>query len=186
MTIPPSEQPQNVQNNNQHQNVYVSPTASYGTPVFDRRPTVGLGGAIKNNFKYLFHFSGRASRSEFWWVYGIVNVLAIALIVASIIITESHISTLSATSTRHEFSDEVEKSAAMAMMLCVASWLLVSILSALLTVAVSWRRLQDAGFHGALWLLSLVGLGIVPFIMYFFPSSPNGLKYDKPQDKNRP
>lgn len=63
---------------------------------------------------------------------------------------------------------------------------LVSLLTWLATLAVSWRRLQDAGFHGAFWLLSLNGLSIVPFVMYFFPSSPNGLKYDKPQDKNRP
>jgi uncharacterized membrane protein YhaH (DUF805 family) len=38
--------------------------------------------------------------------------------------------------------------------------------------AVMARRLHDMGQTGAWLLLSLIGLGIVPFIMAFFESQP--------------
>ena len=64
------------------------------------------------------------------------------------------------------------------MFLVIAVMAVVSLAIVLPTYAVMWRRLQDANFHGAFTLLSLVGLGIVPLVMCALPSSPEGVRFD--------
>ncbi|WP_237223721.1 DUF805 domain-containing protein [Rothia nasisuis] len=163
------------------------------------RPAVGFSQALKNNFKYLFHFSGRASRSEFWWVYGtfylvtLVMAIILSFAIASRVsevarFNEASTQYVTGEITRAEYEALAESSTEPAygvivLLILLGLWGLITLVC---TIAVSWRRLQDAGFHGAFYLLTLVALGIVPFVMYFFPSSPKGYQYDKPADIGRP
>lgn len=138
-----------------------------------------FGQAIKRFFQGYVQFSGRASRSEFWWAMlftGLVSLVAqipfwiayVQLIVRTIELQERGV-TASA--------DQVAGPLG-AMLGWLALLLVVGLALLLPTYAAMWRRLQDANFHGAFALLSIVGFGIVPLIMCIFPSNPAGVQYD--------
>jgi uncharacterized membrane protein YhaH (DUF805 family) len=47
------------------------------------------------------------------------------------------------------------------------------------SLAVSWRRLHDAGFSGLFYLLTLTSIGsIVVLVMQIMPSKPEGQRFD--------
>lgn len=48
------------------------------------------------------------------------------------------------------------------------------------TIAVSIRRLHDAGYTGWFYLFNIVGLGIVTLILCAMPTSPNAAQYGPP------
>lgn len=161
------------------------------------RPHVGVGGAFSRWAKNLVHFSGRASRSEFWWVYG--GFMIISGILSSIfgVFTAGIATKMEAAQRAYENSAQTTENynklndynteLASQMLIWMLLIGLFSFVLLLLMLSLYWRRLQDAGFHGAISLLVLTGFGaIVPFVMAFFPSSPKGCKYDKPADANRP
>lgn len=184
--------PYNAQNPNSY-----SAANTYGgaSDVCAPRPSVSLGGAFSRWAKNLFHFSGRASRSEFWWVYG--GFIVVSTILGGIFgaVMGGLISKVDAAQTAYDnsaqtmenynklqdYNDQIFGQ--------VLIWLLVlgilSLIIVILLLSVYWRRLQDAGFHGALALLCFI-IPIVPFILAFFPSSEKGCKYDKPIDAQRP
>lgn len=157
------------------------PTFSEG----QRRPQVSFKQALTLNKKYLWHFSGRASRSEFWWAYLLWGGIVPALSGLVYFLLLFFITLLAATTTDTNVGGNV---AGVLLLTGLAMLLLFAglILSLIFTLSVGWRRLQDAGFPGALWLLTFVGAGIVPMVMCIFESSPKGLQYDKPEDLNRP
>jgi len=138
-----------------------------------------FGQAIKRFFQGYVKFSGRASRSEFWWamLFGFLVSLVVQipfwiayvqLIVRTLELQERGMSAS---------ADEV--AGPLGALLGWAALLLVVSLALLLpTYAAMWRRLQDANFHGAFALLSIVGFGIVPLILCIFPSNPAGVQYD--------
>ncbi|WP_237233243.1 DUF805 domain-containing protein [Rothia nasisuis] len=170
------------QNPNPAQGNYGAP-GFYGLPTGYRRPSVGMVQALKLNKKYLWHFSGRASRSEFWWAYLVWTVgTSLVVLVAYLVWVIAMFVVFSRTENSQDTSTFFVVGAVLFLLLGVA----LTILSIIFTLSVCWRRLQDAGFPGALWFLNLVGLGIVPFIMCMLDSSPDGLRYDKPEDVNRP
>lgn len=141
------------------------------------RPKVGFGTAIRNSFKYIFHFSGRASRTEYWWVFLLwailFTVVGLGMFVALLVGAGASSST----------AEDVGFSIFFVLYL---SLFLLGLLQTVHMLALTWRRLQDAGYPGALSILMFVGIGIVPFVMSFFPSSPDGYQYDRPADYNRP
>lgn len=159
------------------------------------RPQVSLGGALSRWTKNLFHFSGRASRSEFWWVYGAVAVIGtvlgtifmIPMVSISMKLTEAQNACDAAGcygANLAKYTDYENQMIGQVLLwfllLCLLSLVLVFML-----LSVAWRRIQDAGYHGALALLYFV-IPIVPFVMAFMPSSEKGCKYDKPIDAQRP
>lgn len=163
------------------------------------RPQVGIGGAFKNWFKYMFHFSGRASRSEFWWVYGPLTALySIALTIGSLnifAVLASYGQVLKeydalpdgaakydAWLSLREYRSDVDSHILVVVLILLALGVLYSIS----LLALTWRRMQDAGFPGFLALFNFVSLNIIPFVLSFFPSSPKGLKFDKEKDYSRP
>lgn len=147
------------------------------------RPHVGYIQAHRNWFKYMFHFSGRASRSEYWWVQltffaitTVLTALALVTMMTGVISTDPSTGQLTETGTI----------AAVAGFGIYVILLILGLVFAIAGLGLSWRRMQDAGFPGALCLLSFIGLGIVPFIFSLLPSKPAGYQYDRPEDFNRP
>lgn len=145
------------------------------------RPSVSFKQALGNNRKYLWHFSGRASRSEFWKAWGLWAIVCLVPLFLGYIgwilivfnITSENNSNFPTYILTYFF--------------CYAALVLILGLTfTLMTLSLGWRRLQDAGFPGALWLLTFIGAGIVPLVMCMMPASPNGINYDNPQDLNRP
>ena len=100
---------------------------------------IGFGGAVRRGFVKYARFSGRASRSEYWWwvLFTFLVFLALGLFYFGVIVP---------------------------------------------TLAVTVRRLHDAGFSGWLVLLTLIPwLGsLVLLVFALMPSSPNGVRYDPP------
>jgi uncharacterized membrane protein YhaH (DUF805 family) len=123
-----------------------------------------LPAAVKRFFKKYATFSGRASRSEFWW-WALVS-FAVS-IVLNIISGPTATSALDSTPTLGIGT------------ILGAIWGLATIVPSLALVV---RRLHDGGFSGLLALLLLVPFAgaVAVFVLTILPSKPEGQKYDQP------
>lgn len=141
-----------------------------------------FGIAVKRYFRGYVGFSGRASRSEYWWTF--LFTFLVGLVVGAPYIVAW--SMFAAQVFAGDDLDGLAPGASLAstgalMAACLVLLLLVNLALLLPSLAVMWRRLQDANFHGAFSLFALAGLGIVPLIMCFFESNPEGIRFDRPQ-----
>jgi uncharacterized membrane protein YhaH (DUF805 family) len=120
--------------------------------------------AVKRFFKKYATFSGRASRSEFWW-WALVS-FAVS-VVLNIITGATATSTLDSTPTL-----------GIGTILGVI-WGLATLVPSLALVV---RRLHDGGFSGLLALLLLVPFAgaVAVLVLTILPSKPEGQKYDQP------
>lgn len=128
----------------------------------------GFGQAIKRFFKKYATFSGRASRSEYWWVQlfnaiigGVLYAISMAMMVGSIDTTTGELT-----------------SAAFAVPMFILG--LYGLAVIVPTIAITVRRLHDANFSGLLYLLVLVpGIGgLVILVLTVMPSVPEAARYD--------
>jgi uncharacterized membrane protein YhaH (DUF805 family) len=124
--------------------------------------------AIGRFFKKYATFTGRASRSEFWWVALFVTLVYVIGAIA--------FGTLS-NATKDPNSTAPGAGAAFAGV-PLAIFFLATIVPA---IALHVRRLHDANFSGLLYLIVLVPQigGIVLLILAAIPSNPAGVQYDR-------
>ncbi|SDS03153.1 DUF805 domain-containing protein [Agrococcus carbonis] len=155
----------------------VGPPLPVGQPLYG----ASFGQAVQRFFRGYVTFSGRASRSEYWWAYLFV---ALVSLVAQIPFWIAWFGFMREAMALEASSPVIEPDpdavlAAMGPMLGWLGVMLVITLAIFLPyLAVQWRRLQDANFHGAFALLNIISLGIVPLVMSFFPSHPAGVRFD--------
>ncbi|MGH3339186.1 MAG: DUF805 domain-containing protein, partial [Propionibacteriaceae bacterium] len=128
---------------------------------------IGFVDAVKRGFKKYATFKGRASRSEYWWwtLFTFVTYLVLGLLTYFVGTATSR--------------DGGRTPGALAIPLIIL--LTVFFLGILLpTLALTVRRLHDAGYSGLLALLLLLPyLGsLIILIFALLPSSPAGAKYD--------
>lgn len=148
-----------------------------GQPYFG----VGFGRAFKRFWRGYVIFKGRASRAEYWWAFLwlqiIMFILAFVYVIGAIVTMLVQFSD----PTNLTSSAVNDPGFALWTSLSILGWaapmFLFSLASMLPMYAMTWRRLQDAGFHGALALLGIIGLSIVPVIMCIFPTSQDAAKY---------
>ncbi|WP_348787691.1 DUF805 domain-containing protein [Leifsonia sp. NPDC080035] len=113
-------------------------------------------------------FSGRASRSEYWWwvlFSAIVGIAIEALYVPSLLLRPR--------------GGGFHLDAGIVVAAIVASiWGLATIVP---TLALVWRRLHDANFSGAFWLFAFVPLvgWIVVLVLTLLPPNPAGVRFDR-------
>lgn len=156
--------------------VSITSTVPVGQPLYG----ASFGQAVKRFFKGYVKFSGRASRSEFWWAMLFTFLISLVVqipfwIVWSIVMVRA----TSSSGAGFDAAAEQEMLGLSGIMLLVIGvMVLLSLAIVLPTYAVMWRRLQDANFHGAFTLLSFAGLGIVPLVMCALPSNPLGVRFD--------
>lgn len=154
------------------------------------RPLYGasFGVAIKRFFKNYANFSGRASRSEFWWAQLFLVLIGIIPTILLIIGLGGAIGAI--------LSAEMGSNAGIVtgggtIVLAVIGGILYGIFTLatiIPTIAISWRRLHDANLPGTFWLLNLAS--IVPFLNYIgwlasvafivltiLPSKPEGRRF---------
>ena len=105
---------------------------------------VGFGEAIAEGFRNILTFSGRASRSAFWWFA--LGAIIIDIVVA-IIGRAAHV---------------------------VVIQYVVEIIVALVSLSLSVRRLHDTNRSGWWWLIGLIPIigGIVLLVFYCLPGTP--------------
>lgn len=119
--------------------------------------------AVKRFFKKYATFSGRASRSEFWWW----ALVSFAVSTVFNIISGATASSLDSAPTL-----------GIGAILGVV-WGLATLVPSL---ALLVRRLHDGGFSGLLALLLLVPFAgaVAVLVLAILPSKPEGQKYDQP------
>ncbi|MGO4254523.1 DUF805 domain-containing protein [Paenarthrobacter sp. TAF1] len=130
----------------------------YGAPI---------GAAVKRFFKKYAAFSGRASRSEYWWVALVLGVVGFVLQLLTGILGAAGATTTSS-------GTIPGPGAAVGLILILVFYLAVLIPSLALLV----RRLHDANLSG--WLALLVVVPIVVFVLSLLPSNPAGQRFDQP------
>lgn len=176
------------------------------TPADLTRPLYGasFGAAIKRFFKNYARFSGRASRSEYWWVVLFVCMLAVVPYFVTVISVIPFL-----------WAEPESQEARVAGFLFFTGSALLSIGALALIVpalALGWRRLHDANLPGVLsalilmpwfamtvfgWLsqissddtlsvtrplfIILIFTWIVPVVLAFLPPKPEGRRFDRPR-----
>ncbi len=156
------------------------------------RPLYGasFGQAIRRFLKNYAGFSGRASRSEYWWTV-LFSFLASLIPLAFYIAGAVMLASASAASSAYNdgFGDEFGSSSSAPAaglgitILIVGVILLLAVGLGLLvpTIAVTWRRFHDANFAGPFYFLSFIPYvgGLVVLVFMFLPSSPLGRRFDR-------
>lgn len=121
--------------------------------------------AVQRFFKKYATFSGRASRSEYWWW----TLVAVAVGIVLNIITGATTTTSSLDSTPAFGFGSI----------LLIVWGLATIVPSLALVV---RRLHDGNFSGWLALLLLVPFlgALAVLVLMILPSNPAGQRYDRP------
>lgn len=125
--------------------------------------------AAKRFFTKYATFSGRASRSEYWW--WTLAAVAVSIVLNIIIGMGTTTSSLSSTP---DFGP-----AAIFGYVLLGIWGLATLVPSL---ALSVRRLHDGNFSGWLLLLLLIPfLGAIAVLVFMIlPSNPAGQRFDRP------
>ena len=112
--------------------------------------------AWRRFFRRYFEFKGFASRSEYWWVNGLLALI-------------SSVSQIPALGIQDFVFDSVPLSL---LALLISLFLLIP------GLALAWRRLHDAGFAGPWWFISFVPFlgAIVLLVMTLLPPRPEKQK----------
>lgn len=143
--------------------------------------------AVTRFFRSYARFSGRASRSEYWWAflaYALTTTLSWMLLIGSLIAQNALTFPPRAAS---ESFDETAAAMGIVVLFAFVFALLVSAGFLVPMLSVAWRRFQDAGYPGPLALISLSG--IVPYIGWVgqvvvlafmaTPSQVTGRRFDR-------
>lgn len=127
-----------------------------------------FGVAFKRFWQKYATFSGRASRSEFWW-WELVGVVVWAVL--SVILVPSIVLGFAGG------SDFSMNGGIIFVIVFSGLWGVATIVPSL---ALAWRRLHDANFSGLFFLLSLIpGVGGLMFLGFaLLPSDPRGARFD--------
>lgn len=164
----------------------VEPFDGAATPDDLTRPLYGatFGQAVRRYFKNYANFSGRASRSEYWWV---VLFTFLIFIVPATLLTIGLFGVIDAA------IRNTPEAPAGALTTLVVGGILYGIIglgTLVPSYAIGWRRLQDVNIPGPLYLLSLaswipivnyvswIGL-IVLFIFTLLSPKSEGRRFDR-------
>ncbi len=136
------------------------------------RPLYGatMGQAVSRFFKKYATFSGRASRSEYWWLSLFMLIIAVVFGVLFGIIV--------ATSAQAMDDTGEIPGAAIALLVVMFLFGLATIVP---TLALQWRRLHDANLAGPFYFLSFIPSigGIIVFVLSVLPPKPEGRRFDR-------
>lgn len=134
-------------------------------------PGAGPVLAVKRFFQNYAKFSGRASRSEFWWVQ-------LVFIVVYVVLGGFGLALGSASSVQRPDGNYEPGPAFIPFAVLLV---IISLASIVPNIALTVRRLHDANMPGLLYLITFFPyLGsFVLLILNIFPSKPEGAVYDR-------
>lgn len=142
-----------------------------------------FGQAIKRFFRNYVKFSGRASRSEFWWIelfLFLIQLIPSILYFIGVGMTAGA-ATMAASDPYGAQMSSGPSGGALALT-AVGGILMFLIGLAVIvpTLALSWRRLHDGNFAGPFWFLTFIpGVGgLIVLVLMLMPSKPEGQRFD--------
>lgn len=129
----------------------------YGAPI---------GAAVRRFFGKYADFSGRASRSEYWW-WLLANVIIYAVLEIIANIGGGMGNASSGPSVIYIIINII-----------LGIWGLATIVPWL---ALSWRRFHDTNHSGGFWFLGFIPIvgGIIVLIFMLLPPNPEGARFDR-------
>lgn len=128
---------------------------------------ISFANAIRRAWKKYAAFDGRASLSEYWWFTLFTALISLGGYVVFWIAIGIAFATGGV-------------GIALAVLVGIA-YLGLGIALIIPSIAITIRRLHDAGYSGLLFLLALVPFGSIVIIVFtLLPSSPSGIQYDRP------
>jgi uncharacterized membrane protein YhaH (DUF805 family) len=164
-----------------------APTGPAPEPALDR-PWYGatFRGAIRRFWKKYATFTGRASRSEFWWwqlaaaIVGVaINLVYQPLLLVQLVRYQEQLMRSPDSFPTNPFAiyGQLFASPAVVVVLAIGgAWWLATIVP---TLALGARRLHDIDLSGWLVMLYLVpGAYIALFVLAVFESKPRGARFD--------
>lgn len=121
-------------------------------------------------------FSGRSSRSEFWWVVG-----TICLINALLFFALSRTSFFEVLTTLDGQTVAVSQATSSWHLVWTSIFVAFNLLLLIPHLAVTWRRLHDSNLSGSWFFISFVPLigPTILFILLLLPSNPAGERFDE-------
>ena len=132
--------------------------------------------AYKNFFKNYAEFTGRSTRPDFWWVWLGNFILSIPFWIIYIYIVYFSI-------VMNSVSDSASEAVFMSFVLVVIIYAVFYLAILVPTLALSVRRLRDAGFHWAFIFLRFAPMGgIALLILFAMPTKETEVvNYSEPQ-----
>ena len=135
--------------------------------------------AYKNFFKGYAEFTGRSTRSDYWWVWLGNFILSIPFWII-------YFYTVFLSAVMASVDDSVSEATFMVLGLVVIIYAIFYLAILVPTLALSVRRLRDAGFHWAFIFLRFVPMGgIALLILHAMPTKETEVvNYSEPQAVN--
>ena len=135
--------------------------------------------AYKNFFKNYAEFTGRSTRSDYWWVWLGNFILSIPFWII-------YFYTVFLSIVMDSIDDSVSESTFMVLGLVVIIYAIFYLAILVPTLALSVRRLRDAGFHWAFIFLRFAPMGgIALMILHAMPTKETKVvNYSEPQAVN--
>ncbi|MFT3901471.1 MAG: DUF805 domain-containing protein [Gordonia sp. (in: high G+C Gram-positive bacteria)] len=131
---------------------------------------IGLVAAVKRGFQKFATFSGRASRREFWWwTLGIALVTAVLYVPLLILVLNN--------------PDDPTSGSAGPVVFILAALLFVFLIATIIpSLAITVRRLHDAGFSGWYFFLHFIPLigSLIVVALCFQATSPQAARFGPP------
>ena len=132
--------------------------------------------AYKNFFKNYAEFTGRSTRPDFWWVW-------LGNLILSIPFWIIYFYTVFLSAVMDSVSDSASEATFMVLGLVVIIYAIFYLAILVPTLALSVRRLRDAGFHWAFIFLRFAPMGgIALLILFAMPTKETeGVNYSESQ-----
>ena len=116
--------------------------------------------AYKNFFKNFAEFTGRSTRPDYWWVW-------LGNLILSIPFWIIYFYTVFLSTVMDSVSDSASEATFMVLGLVVIIYAIFYLAILVPTLALSVRRLRDAGFHWAFIFLRFVPMGGIALLILF-------------------
>ena len=135
--------------------------------------------AYKNFFKNYAEFTGRSTRPDYWWVWLGNFILSIPFWII-------YFYTVFLSTVMDSIDDSVSEATFMVLGLVVIIYVVFFLAILVPTLALSVRRLRDAGFHWAFIFLRFAPMGgIALMILHAMPTKETKVvNYSEPQAVN--
>ena len=132
--------------------------------------------AYKNFFKNYAEFTGRSTRSDYWWVWLGNFILSIPFWII-------YFYTVFLSTVMDSIDDSVSEATFMVLGLVVIIYAIFYLAILVPTLALSVRRLRDAGFHWAFIFLRFAPMGgIALLVLHAMPTKETEVvNYSEPQ-----